>query len=116
MQSPAGFSGKSDLGWKGKVRFRFDDQICLACPLRTHCCTGKGGRTWCVGTTYPLLQQARQRQQTDTFKKVDHQHRSGVEGCLPALVRGNGMRVSRYIGNRKRHRQTWNLISGSVSA
>ena len=92
---PAGFLGKSDLGWKGKIRFRFDDQTCLACPLRTRCCTGKGGRTLCVGTTYPLLQVARHRQQTDTFKKEYHQHRSGVEGCLSALVRGNGMRVSR---------------------
>ena len=140
---PAGFSGKADLGWEGKIRFRFDDQICLACPLRTRCCTGKGGRTLCVGLTYPLLQIARQRQQTDTFKKDYHQHRSGVEGCLSALVRGNGMRVSRYNSNRKRHlqalfsgsaanikrtarwlagsrpnrnRQTWNLNSGLVSA
>lgn len=110
---PAGFSGKSDLGWKGKIRFRFDDQICLACSLRPRCCTGKGGRTVCVGITYPFLQAARQRQQTDTFKKEYHQHRSGVEGCLSALVRGNGLRVSRYIGNRKRHLQA--LFSGSAA-
>jgi transposase len=110
---PAGVSAKPDLGWKGKIRFRFDDQICLACPYRARCCTGKGGRTLCVGLTYPLLQQARQRQKTEAFKKDYHQHRSGVEGCLSALVRGNGMRVSRYIGNRKRHLQA--LFSGSAA-
>jgi transposase len=110
---PAGFMGKLASGWEGKVRFRFDDQTCLACPLQNRCCTGKGGRTLCVGLTYPLLQQARQRQKTDVFKNDYHQHRSGVEGCLSALARGNGMRISRYIGNRKRHLQA--LFCGSAA-
>lgn len=110
---PAGIQGKPDLGWEGKIRFRFADQVCLACALRARCCTGKGGRTLCVGFTYPLLQQARQRQTTETFKKDYHQHRSGVEGCLSALVRGNGLRVSRYIGNQKRHLQA--LFCGAAA-
>jgi transposase len=110
---PAGHSADPDYSWKGKVRFHFPAEICLACALRPRCCTGKGGRTLGVGLTYPLLQQARQRQKTEAFKQDYHQHRSGVEGCLSALARGNGMRVSRYIGHPKRHLQA--LFSGSAA-
>ena len=54
---------------------------------------------------YDLVQTARTRQKTEAFKKDYHQHRSGVEGSLSALVRGQGMRVSRYIGHKKRNLQ-----------
>jgi len=50
---------------------------------------------------YDLVQTARTRQKTEAFKKDYHQHRSGVEGSLSALVRGHGMRVSRYISDRR---------------
>lgn len=96
-----------------KVRFYFPPEVCHPCPLRPRCCTGKGGRTICVGQTYPLLQQARQRQKTEVFKKDYHKHRSGVEGCLSALARGNGLRVSRYIGHPKRNVQA--LFGGSAA-
>jgi hypothetical protein len=39
---------------------------------------------------------------TEVFKKDYHQHRSGVEGSLSALVLGHGFCVSRYIGQKKR--------------
>jgi transposase len=109
---PAGHAVQPDFGWAGKVRFRFPEEVCAACALRSRCCTGKRGRTLCVGTTYPLLQAARQRQATEAFKTDYHKHRSGVEGCLSSLVRGQGMRVSRYIGHRKRHLQA--LFSGTA--
>lgn len=54
---------------------------------------------------YDLVQRARIRQKTEAFKKDYHQHRSGVEGSLSALVRGQGMRISRYIGHKKRNLQ-----------
>jgi transposase len=110
---PAGFCVEPNYGWKGKIRFHFPDEVCAGCSLRERCCTGKGGRTICVGLTYPLLQEARQRQKTEAFKEEYHQHRSGVEGCLSALARGNGLRVSRYTGNRKRHLQA--VFSGSAA-
>lgn len=110
---PTGQTAKADYGWKGKARFRFSDEVCLACPLRSRCCAGNGGRTLCVGLAYPLLQQARQRQKTEAFKQDYHKHRSGVEGCLSALARGNGLRVSRYIGHPKRHLQA--LFGGSAA-
>ena len=54
---------------------------------------------------YDLVQTARLRQKTETFKQDYHQHRSGVEGSLCALVRGHHMRASRYIGQKKRNLQ-----------
>jgi transposase len=87
------------------LSFRFPKKICAACELRSRCCTGKGGRTVGINMHYELVQIARTRQKTETFKKDYHQHRSGIEGCLSALVRGNGMRVSRYIGQDKRNLQ-----------
>lgn len=102
---PNGYAAAPDFGWKGKIRFLFPAEVCADCPLRARCCTGKGGRTVCVGDTYPLLQAARKREKTEEFKTDYHMHRSGVEGCVSALARGNGMRTSRYIGNRKRHLQ-----------
>ncbi len=108
---PGGILAQPDLGWAGKVRFRFPAKACADCVLRPRCCTGKGGRTLCVGLSYPLLQAARQRQTSEAFKKDYHQHRSGVEGCLSSLVRGTGLRVSRYVSHRKRHLQA--LFSGT---
>jgi hypothetical protein len=110
---PAGQTTHQYEEVEDKVRFYFPPEVCRACPLRPRCCTGKGGRTVRVGQTYPLLQQVRQRQKTEAFKQDYHKHRSGVEGCLSALARGNGLRVSRYIGHPKRHLQA--LFGGSAA-
>jgi transposase len=110
---PAGTSAQADYGWKGKIRFHFPAEVCATCSLRERCCTGTKGRTLCVGLTYPLLQEARKRQKTQEFKEDYHKHRSGVEGCLSALARGNGMRISRYTNNKKRHLQA--VFSGSAA-
>jgi transposase len=101
--------------WQGPklVRFNFPTAICEACPLRPRCCTGKGGRTIGVKPHYAHLQRARERQKTEAFKQDYHQHRSGVEGSLSALIRGNGLRVSRYIGQPKRHLQA--LFTGCAA-
>jgi transposase len=85
----------------GGVQFKFDKDICAACPLRTRCCMGQGGRTITLGPHHAALQAARARQQTEDFKERYRQHRGGVEGCLSGLVRGQGIRVNRYIGRAK---------------
>jgi transposase len=90
---PAGDAALPDWGWAGKVRFRFPEAVCAACALRPRCGTSQGGQTLCGGTTYPLLQAARQRQTTQLFKADYYQHRSGVEGGLSRVVRGHGLRV-----------------------
>jgi transposase len=110
---PAGHTTHQHEETKDKIRFYFPKEVCQTCPLRSRCCTGKGGRTLCVGQSYPLLQQVRQRQKTEAFKQDYHKHRSGVEGCLSALARGNGLRISRYIGHPKRNLQA--LFGGSAA-
>jgi transposase len=85
----------------GSQQFKFDPAVCAACPLRARCCTGQGGRTITFGPHYEALQAARARQQTDEFKQQYRQHRGGVEGCLSALVRGQGIRVNRYVRRAK---------------
>lgn len=85
--------------------FHFPQKVCAACPLRSRCCTGQGGRTVGMNIHHDLVQTARARQKTEAFKKNYHQHRSGVEGSLSALVRGHAMRISRYIGHKKRNLQ-----------
>ena len=89
----------------GGTQFRFRKAACQTCPLRCRCCSGAGGRAITISPYHDLLQTARARQETETFKAVYRQHRGGVEGCLSALVRGHGMRKKRYIGQAKGHLQ-----------
>ena len=96
-------------GW----RFMFPKQTCAACPVRSRCCAGQDGRTIRISLHYELMQQARTRQKTETFKQDYAQHRSGVEGSLSALVRGNGLRMGRYIGQKKRNLQS--LFTGCAA-
>jgi transposase len=93
--------------------FRFPQNVCAGCPLRPRCCTGRAGRTVGMNIHYDLVQTARTRQNTEVFKNNYHQHRSGVEGSLSALVRGQGMRLSRYIGHKKRNLQA--ILTGCAA-
>jgi transposase len=102
---PQGHQAQNPSLTGNTLSFHFPKKICAACPLRARCCTGKGGRSVGMNVHYELVQKARIRQKTEAFKKDYHQHRSGVEGSLSALVRGHGMRVGRYIGQNKRNLQ-----------
>jgi transposase len=97
------FVGKGDSGDRGTT-FTFQKQHCRVCPLKARCVTGKQQQRFlAVRETYPRLQQARAEQHTAAFKAAYRQHRPGVEGCLSTLVRGQGIRVCRYIGRAKNH-------------
>jgi transposase len=85
----------------GTIRFEFDAAQCAGCALRPRCCTGKGGRRLTTSAGHQALVAARERQQTEAFKSAYRAHRGGVEGCLSALVRGQGVRLCRYIGRAK---------------
>jgi transposase len=102
---PQGHSATNPVPVNNSLSFRFPLKTCRACALRPRCCTGKGGRTVGISAYYELTEAARQRQKTEAFKKDYAQHPSGVEGSLSALVRGHGMRISRYIGGKKRNLQ-----------
>lgn len=102
---PKGYVAAHPVPVNNSLSFRFPLKTCAACELRPRCCTGKAGRTIGISAYYELTEAARQRQKTEAFKKDYQQHRSGVEACLSALVRGYGMRVSRYLGQQKRNLQ-----------
>jgi transposase len=102
---PAGQKAIIGTSKAKRLVFRFPKTGCAACPLRPQCCTGKGGRSISLGRNYPVLKAARARQETEEFKALYRQHRGGVEGCLSGLVRGQGIRVGRYIGTAKIHLQ-----------
>jgi transposase len=102
---PQGHSATNPVPVNNSLSFRFPLKVCAACELRPRCCTGKGGRTIGISAYYELTEAARARQKTEAFKKDYQQHRSGIEGSLSALVRGHGMRVGRYIGQKKRNLQ-----------
>jgi len=82
----------------------FPAAMCQTCPLKERCCTGKKeGRSLRFGPHYQETQELRRRQQTERFKVNYGAHRGGVEGCLSALIRGQGLRVTRHAGCRNNH-------------
>ena len=100
---PAGQQARASTRRGKRFIFRFRSAVCAACPLRPRCCTGHGGRHLSLGRHYQLLRAARARQESEALQADYHHHRSGIEGCLSALVRGHGVRIARYIGRAKRH-------------
>lgn len=80
--------------------FTFERSVCEACPLFGRCVRSKTeGRS--VRTHYheALLQEARQRQETDEFKQV-YRLRAAIERLIACLVQ-HGLRRARYIGEAK---------------
>ena len=107
--------GETSSRWKprtnyyGKPDFRFEFrfQTCHSCPAREKCTRSrKYGRQL---TVYPqqyheILVNARQRQQTDAFKKL-YDKRAGIEGTMSQAVSKLGIRHGRYRGLKKIHLQ-----------
>lgn len=110
---PQGHQAVSPIRKGEGLLFKFPTSVCAVCPVRSRCCAGKEGRTIRVSEHFELMQQARARQKTPTFKQDYAQHRSGVEGSLSALTRGNGLRLSRYLGQKKRNLQA--LFTGCAA-
>jgi len=95
--------------WRGTPSFAFvfAKEDCFSCSLRERCSRAKNvGRTL---TLYPREQYeaqlaARQRQQTEEFKKL-YGERAGVESTISQGVRKTRMRYARYIGLARTHLQ-----------
>ena len=83
--------GKRSAQWDlrptkgGGGTFVFAIETCAACPLRTQCTRGKGGRTVQVHPQEALLQQARQFQASPAFGEA-RQRRQVVEHRIARLV------------------------------
>jgi hypothetical protein len=83
----------------GGGTFVFAIETCAACPLRTQCTRGKGGRTVQVHPQEALLQKARQFQASPAFGEA-RQRRQVVEHRIARLVQ-LGIRQARYFGRTK---------------
>jgi transposase len=83
----------------GGGTFVFGMATCAACPLRTQCTRGQGGRTVHVHPREILLQQARELQASPAFDKY-RRRRQVVEHRIARLVQ-LGIRQARYFGRTK---------------
>jgi hypothetical protein len=90
---PRGKDGKD-----GRV-FRFAAAVCGACPLRSACVRGQGGRTVQVHPQEGLLQEARRFQASPAFAEYKRR-RQTVEHRIARLVQ-LGIRHARYVGRPK---------------
>jgi len=95
--------------WRGtpNLAFFFNKKDCMPCLLRERCSRAKNsGR---ILTIYPqeqyqVQEEARQRQQTEDFKKL-YGERAGVESTFSQGVRKIRLRHCRYIGLARTHLQ-----------
>ena len=98
----------------GKVtyRFEFGRSDCAECPLKSRCLgKGQNHRTLVVSEHHTLIQARRMEQTSEEFKEDMH-HRNGIEGTISELVRGHGLRRSRYRGLARTRLQ--NLMIGAA--
>jgi hypothetical protein len=79
--------------------FVFATETCAACPLRSQCTRGQGGRTVHVHPQEVLLQLARAFQASPAFAEV-RRRRQVVEHRIARLVQ-LGIRQARYFGRTK---------------
>lgn len=94
-----------DPSGRDTFRFVFPEHQCGACPLRAKCTRGKARYlTILPERAHEALQAARQRQETDSFKK-EYAKRAGVEGTVSQAVHALSMRRTRYRGLAKSHLQ-----------
>jgi len=86
---------------RSSFRFEFSRKDCQDCPLKDKCLgSGQKHRTVTVGENHTHLQRRRKEQKTEEFKE-DMKHRNGIEATISELVRGHGLRRTRYRGLKK---------------
>lgn len=71
---------------------------CDLCPVQKKCTRSKSGRrSLVVGLRHDLVQRRREQMRETDFSKRMHP-RNGIEGTLSELVRGHGLRRTKYRG------------------
>jgi transposase len=89
------------------IQVRFPRHACLNCPLRSQCTSSQQGARFLTlqpREQHAALQQARQRQMTESFKSL-YRARAGVEGTISQAVHTSDLRHTRYRGLPKTHLQ-----------
>ncbi len=98
--------GKSSWG-RPNIHFLFSRPLCFQCSAREKCSRAK--KNICHLTVSPrpafeMLKQAREREETETFKE-GYKRRAGVEGTITQAVNTMGARHNRYRGLARTHLQ-----------
>ena len=71
---------------------------CDGCPVQKQCTRAKSGRRMLVvGLRHDLVQKRREQMRADNFTQSMHP-RNGIEGTHSELVRGHGLRRTKYRG------------------
>lgn len=71
---------------------------CDSCPVQSQCTRSKSGRRiLVVGVRHDLVQERREEMRQADFTKKMYP-RNGIEGTLSELVRGHGLRQTKYRG------------------
>lgn len=98
---PEGKESKTFATWQnGKIAGSFHEEHCRSCNSQDICKPEKRGKRIALRAESELLIQRRALMETDEFKKEMHK-RNGIEGTLSGIVRGQGMRRSRFRGKEK---------------
>jgi len=110
---PGGYTEEFDSG-KIKERegttVRFDADACNQCFHKEHCTKSQNGRTVSINPYEDKMQQQREYQKTEVFKK-DYSKRANGERTIAQLTRHGG-RQSWYVGKSK---TKWQLIMTAIN-
>ena len=106
--------GKQSVYWQSSPRnnlpkflVKFDAADCQECPQESKCTRSRLQRRELIFSPkedFLTLQQARQAQQTEAFKKR-YGKRAGIEGTIAQGTNAFGLRRCRYRGQTKTHLQ-----------
>lgn len=85
--------------YMGTVYYRLEwGSQCDGCPVQKQCTRAKSGRRMLVvGLRHDLVQKRREQMRVDNFSESMHP-RNGIEGTHSELVRGHGLRRTKYRG------------------
>jgi len=110
---PGGYTEEFDAE-KIKVRegmtVTFDADTCNQCPYKEQCTKSRNGRSIGINPYEDRIQQQREYQKTEVFKK-DYSKRPNGERTISQLTRHGG-RKSRYVGKSK---TKWQLIMTAIN-
>jgi len=85
---------------KELISASFPEEACDKCHRREICKPEKRGKIYTTKPDDEVLNARREEMETEEFKKDMHK-RNGIEGTISGLVRGQGIRRSRYRGKTK---------------
>ena len=98
---PAGNEAEKYSQWQdGRILGKFNKNGCDNCKKAPICLPEVRGKRIVIRPESELLKARRALMETEEFK-IDMHKRNGIEGTLSGLVRGNGMRRTRFRGKSK---------------